>query len=157
MEHPQREHLPHDVPLWVDPQKEIYFLTINCLKRGPAQLTKPTVAKALLESIMFRQRLGLWFVHLFLIMPDHVHGLFSFPPSKRTSQGVVGDWKRWTSRQFGVEWQRDFFEHRLRHDESARDKADYILANPVRIGVVAKPEAWPQVHLGGVLLHTERG
>jgi len=37
----------------------------------------------------------------------------------------------------GIKWQRDFFEHRLRSDESWREKADYILANPVRKGLVA--------------------
>jgi hypothetical protein len=37
-------------------------------------------------------------------------------------------WKRWTARQMGIEWQRDFFEHRLRSDESLREKTDYILA-----------------------------
>jgi len=61
------------------------------------------------------------------------------------------------SRQLAVEWQQDFFEHRLRHDESAREKADYILANPVRAGLVARPEDWPHLHFGGVLLRTERG
>jgi REP-associated tyrosine transposase len=157
MELPQRKHLPHAVPVWVDPAKEVYFLTINCLHRGRAQLTSPAVASALLDSVLFRQGLGLWFAHLFLVMPDHVHGLFCFPPSKRTIQGVVSDWKRWTSRQLKIQWQQDFFEHRLRNDESARGKADYILANPVRAGLVRKPEDWPRVHLGGVLLRTEGG
>jgi putative transposase len=106
---------------------------------------------------MFRQGLGLWFAHLILIMPDHVHALLCFPTSKRTIQEVVSDWKRWTNRQLGIKWQRDFFEHRLRNDESARDKAHYILANPVRAGLVTKPEEWPYVRMGGVLLRTERG
>jgi putative transposase len=153
---PQRGHLPHEVPLWVDPQKEVYYLTINCEKRATNQLTTPETAKALLESIAFRQGKGLWFAYLFLIMPDHVHGLVSFPPSTRTLQGVVSDWKRWTARQLGIEWQRDFFEHRLRHDESARQKSDYILANPVRAKLVARPEDWPYVWFGGSPLRTER-
>ena len=83
-----------------------------------------------------------------VVMPDHVHGLFSFSPSKRTIEGVVSDWKRWTSRQLGIEWQRDFFEHRLRHEESRRQKVDYILANPVRKELVARPEDWPFVYFG---------
>jgi len=39
--------------------------------------------------------------------------------------------------------QKDFFEHRLRSDESAQEKSDYILVNPVRAGLVPKPEDWP--------------
>ena len=154
---PERQPLPHTVPLWVDPQKEVYFLTINCQKRGTNQLACTGVAQTLLDSVAFRQNQGLWFAYLFLIMPDHVHGLVSFPPSGRTIQAVVSDWKRWTARQSGVEWQKDFFEHRLRHDESARQKADYILANPVRAKLVARPEDWPHVWFGGALLRTERG
>ncbi len=154
---PVRQQLPHTVPLWVDPHKEVYFLTINCLQRGANQLASPGVAEALLESVASRQIRGLWFAHLFLIMPDHVHGLVSFPLSDRTLQGVVSDWKRWTARHLGVAWQKHFFEHRLRQDESARQKADYILANPVRAGIVARPQDWPYVWFGGSLLRTERG
>ncbi len=157
MAHPERNHLPHDVPLWVDPQKEVYFLTINCRQRGREQLTTAEVALPLLGSVRFRQEHQLWFAHLFLLMPDHVHGLVSFPPGKRTVQGVVSDWKRWTSRQRQIDWQEDFFEHRLRHDERAREKADYILENPVRKGLVSRPEDWPHVWFGGSLLRTERG
>jgi hypothetical protein len=40
---------------------------------------------------------------------------------------------------------RGFFDHRLRREESLRDKADYILHNPVRKGLVARPEDWPRV------------
>ena len=36
---PQRQRLPHEVPLWVDPLKEVYFLTINCPRR-PVQFLK---------------------------------------------------------------------------------------------------------------------
>ena len=27
------DHLPHDIPLWVDPHREIYFITVNCRER----------------------------------------------------------------------------------------------------------------------------
>jgi hypothetical protein len=56
-----------------------------------------------------------------------------------------------------IDWQDDFFEHRLRNDESARQKADYILANPVRKGLVSRAEDWPHVWFGGSVLRTERG
>jgi putative transposase len=59
----------------------------------------------------------------------------------------VSKWKEWTAKALGVRWQRDFFEHRLREDESFREKSDYILANPVRAGLVEKPEDWPYVFI----------
>jgi len=157
MDLPQRGHLPHNIPLWVDPQKEVYYLTINCQRRGLNHLATPNMGKALLETIEFRHRQNLWFAYLFLVMPDHVHGLVSFPPSSRTLQGVVSDWKRWTACHLQIEWQKDFFEHRLRRDESAREKSDYILTNPVRAKLVVRPEDWPYVWFGESPLRTERG
>ena len=35
MEISRRKTLPHEIPSWVDPQKEIYFVTINCAERSP--------------------------------------------------------------------------------------------------------------------------
>jgi putative transposase len=101
----------------------------------------------LLDTVRVRNDRFVWFAHLFLVMPDHVHALLSFPPSQGTLQKTVTSWKRWTARQLGIVWQRDFFEHRLRREESWREKADYILANPVRLGLVAAPNAWPHVFI----------
>jgi putative transposase len=46
-----------------------------------------------------------------------------------------------------IDWQHDFFEHRLRQEESLHEKADYILANPVRAGLVKEIEDWPYVFI----------
>ena len=56
---------------------------------------------------------------------------------------AVKDWKRWVARSMGVVWQPGFFDHRLRGEESVREKADYILANPVRAGLVKNWQDWP--------------
>jgi putative transposase len=145
---PSRKHLPHEIPLWVDPSKEIYFITINCQKRGLNQLARTEIAQSLFETVRHRQEKCLWWPHLFLLMPDHLHALMSFPPSDKPLKLVVTKWKEWTAKQIGIDWQGDFFEHRLRREESRRQKADYILANPVRAGLVALPEEWPFVYFG---------
>jgi putative transposase len=144
---PQRHSLPHNVPLWVDPEKEVYFITIACQHRCQTQLTMPELAGPLLDSVKFRNDTFIWFAHIFLLMPDHVHALLSFPPSENTVQQIVVHWKRWTARQLGIKWQRDFFEHRLRSDESWREKADYILSNPIRKGLAIEGSQWPYVFL----------
>lgn len=149
MDVPRRKTLPHDVPLWVDPSNDIYFITINCAHKGSDQLTLLDVAEQLFQTVTHRQELGLWWPHLFLLMPDHVHALLSFPPSGKPLQLVVSKWKEWTAKQCGIQWQRDFFEHRLRNEESRREKADYILNNPVRRGLVGRKEDWPFVLING--------
>ena len=146
MDTPRRKLLPHDVPFWVDPQREIYFITMNCRKRGCNQLALPEISARLFETVRHRQEKFLWWPHVFLLMPDHLHALISFPPSGRPLQTVVSKWKEWTAKETGIGWQRDFFEHRLRHDESRRQKADYILQNPVRKKLVAHPDDWPFVY-----------
>lgn len=127
---------------------EIYFITINCMERFRNQLALPSMAHALFETVRHRQENFLWWPHLFLLMPDHLHALLSFPPSGKPIRTIVSKWKEWTAKQFAVHWQEDFFEHRLRREESRRQKADYILANPVRARLVSHPEHWPWVYFG---------
>jgi REP element-mobilizing transposase RayT len=146
MEVPCRKTLSHEIPLWVDPQKEVYFITINCAERFRNQLALPDVSEQLFETVRHRQEKFLWWPYLFLLMPDHLHALLSFPSSGKPLKLVVSKWKEWTAKQLGIVWQRDFFEHRLRQDESRRAKADYILQNPVRKNLIPRSEDWPFVY-----------
>ena len=138
-----RKKLPHEVPIWIDPSAETYFITINSLPRGTNQLTTASAAPALLQSAAFRHESVQWFIHLFLLMPDHIHALLSFPKNTNGIQQTIKAWKSWTAKQLHIEWQRDFFEHRLRAGESASEKFHYILANPVRAGLAASSKEWP--------------
>jgi len=146
MDLPRRKTLPHAIPSWIDPRKEIYFITINCEVREINQLAADKMAAALFETIRHRQERGFWWPHVLLLMPDHIHALISFPPSDKPVRLIVSQWKEWTAKTSGIHWQRDFFEHRLRHDESRREKADYILQNPVRKKLVERAEDWPFVY-----------
>ena len=96
-----------------------------------------------METIKHRNERQVWYVHLAMIMPDHVHLLVTFGSPDARIQTVVSKWKEWTAKLLSIHWQRDFFEHRLRREESWREKADYVLANPVRAGLVKRFEDWP--------------
>jgi REP element-mobilizing transposase RayT len=106
----------------------------------------PAVATRLFETVKHRQEQLLWWPYVFLLMPDHLHALLSFPPSSKPLRLIISKWKEWTAKQFGISWQSDFFEHRLRRDESRRQKADYILNNPVRQKLVERGQDWPFVY-----------
>ena len=144
MDHVGRKTLPHHVPPWVDPAESDYFITIGCERRGTNQLCLPATASALLDSARFYHAQRKWFPSLLLLMPDHLHMLVSFGRGSDMVK-VVTAWKRYAATHHGVLWQRGFFEHRLRRDESIDEKASYILQNPVRAGLVDKPAAWPWV------------
>ncbi len=100
----------------------------------------------LFQATQFYQRQQRWFVPVLLLMPDHVHFLATFSVDVKMTN-VVTNWKRFTSNHVKINWQRDFFDYRLRGDEGWREKSDYILQNPVRAGLVAKYEDWPYVLL----------
>ena len=139
----ERRSLPHEPPLWVDPSREIWFITLCALPRGEAQLTLPLVSRAILDSVAFRWQREQWYPWIFLIMPDHCHALFSFPQEGRGWVKTIRDWKHWLAVKTKVRWQTDFHDHRLRLDESFTQKADYILHNPVRAGLVSQWKDWP--------------
>jgi REP element-mobilizing transposase RayT len=148
MKSPIRKHLPHEVPLWIDLGKEVYFITVCGEPRGANQFARSEIADRIFETFVYRNGAKVWFVHFGLLMPDHVHLLVSFPQSGKRVQTIISKWKEWTSKSLGIQWQRDFFEHRLRRKESYREKADYIWANPVRGGLVSRIEDWPFAFIG---------
>jgi REP-associated tyrosine transposase len=142
----QRKRLTHQVPSWVD-HSAVFFVTVCALPRGSNILCQPNLAKRLWETVVFRRELGQWWVHLLLLMPDHLHMLVSFSEDRRMAQ-VVSAWKRYLAKQEPIQWQRDFFDHRLRCQESLNQKSEYILQNPVRAGLVQAAEEWPYVWRG---------
>ncbi|MGZ8867824.1 MAG: REP-associated tyrosine transposase [Thermoanaerobaculia bacterium] len=89
-----------------------------------------------------------------IVMPDHVHIVMS--PLERPNgmtydladilHGIKGVTGRRINRCFnriGPVWQHESWDHELRNDESVRQKSDYVANNPVRAGLVEKPEDYP--------------
>ena len=140
---PVRKPLPHDPPFWVR-DGAVWFVTINCLPRGKNHLANDAVGYSLLESARFYHGCGRWFVHLMLLMPDHLHALPSFPPHEEM-KAAVRAWKHFNAGKLKISWQRDFFDHRLRAEETFEEKAEYILMNPVRAGLAKTSGEWPYV------------
>ena len=75
-------------------------------------------------------------------MSDHLH-LFIGVPGNAQLSNLIRDFKRITTRIAKIDWQRNFFDHRLRHDESQAEKHEYIRQNPVRGGLIAEGEESP--------------
>lgn len=143
-----RKQLPHDPPLSIGTGDHVYFVTICAKERNEKPLLRSGVPERLLEAAKFRHEQNIWRIRIFLIMPDHVHALLYIPPEGSLRRPLAA-WKRWTATKGGFAWQRDFFDHRLRAEESEREKADYILRNPVRAGLVDRPEDWPHWWISG--------
>jgi REP element-mobilizing transposase RayT len=82
-------------------------------------------------------------------MPDHWHGLVELDEGAELSR-VMQRFKGVLSRRIGQcmdlngpLWMHGYHDHALRQDESYRTVARYIIANPVRAGLVSHPYDWP--------------
>ena len=144
MDLPVRKKLPHAVPPWAA-QESFFFVTIKCVPPGENQLCRADVGDGLLSAMAHNHEKKIWHCRLCLLMPDHLHAILAFKrePGMAT---VVRNWKKFTSVRFGVKWQRDFFDHRLRNHHELGEKTSYILMNPVRKGLCERMEDWMWIY-----------
>ncbi len=123
----------------------IYFVTC-CTANRQKILADSVVHHALRHAW---EQLGNWQVGRYVIMPDHVH--FFVSPQNRDDDlsGYMRAFRALVTRQLRPLnypyplWQREFFDHLLRSDESYGSKWEYVHLNPVRHGLVTEPEQWP--------------
>ena len=84
----------------------------------------------------------------FVVMPDHVHWLFEL--GNLSLADVVRSLKAASAREInqhlgqnGAIWQKNYFDRAIRKDEDLRTIARYIIANPLRAGLVAHIGEYP--------------
>ncbi len=85
----------------------------------------------------------------FVVMPEHLHWLFVLGDRLMLSE-VVRRLKGGSSVRLGSAmgrrgplWQRAFYDHAVRKDEDVRKIARYIIANPLRRGLVKRVGDYP--------------
>ncbi len=93
-------------------------------------------------------------LHAAVIMPDHAHVLLTPMSDERGEtygiaqimQAIKGASAHAVNKclgRTGRVWQPESFDHVLRSDESIRQKAEYICANPVHAGLVSHEDEYP--------------
>ena len=133
------------LPLPVYSQGNAFFITITTHLKHPWFQLHPKLSQEAIQIIRQLASLRHAAVYSWCIMPDHVHLLLQ-------DQEVV-DFVRlfkgkMTPKARKIEperrlWQRSFFDHALRKEESLTNIACYIWENPVRAGMVDEPEKYP--------------
>jgi REP element-mobilizing transposase RayT len=79
----------------------------------------------------------------FVVMPDHLHWLMQLHDGYELSQ-VVHTVKSLSSKRIGHSiWQKGFYDHAVRKEEDIKSIARYIVANPVRAGLVESVNQYP--------------
>ena len=144
MDLPVRKRLPHTIPQWV-PEGSWFFITIKCVPQGKNQLCHADTGDGVLTAMAYNRDKLVWHCRLCLLMPDHLHAIIAFPrePGMKT---LISNWKKFVSSEYGIEWQRDFFDHRLRDQHELEEKTSYILMNPIRKGLCERIEDWIWVY-----------
>jgi putative transposase len=140
--HAERKILGHIPPAFVG-LEEYFFISLCCQQRGFDRLCLRFVSTTLLEDAIHCHCNGRWFLHLLLLMPDHLHLIAAFPNPKDKMSEVIRSWKRLTARQANIDWQKNYFDHRLRSVAELQLKTDYIRQNPVRANLAGHVEEWP--------------
>jgi REP element-mobilizing transposase RayT len=139
-------HLKRLDRIWIE--NPIYFITA-CTNERNHILVNPQAAAILIEEWKSAAELHDWHIGRYVIMPDHVH-FFCAPGNDAKDLSIfMKFWKEWTSKKIkkncGIKrniWQREFFDHLLRNEESYVQKWDYVFNNPVRAGLVKKANEW---------------
>jgi putative transposase len=138
---PRRKHPVHGVILLPD-QPTIVFLTV-CTKDRAQWLASPDIHDLLLAVWT---NAAAWLVGRYVIMPDHIHLFAALGTLELPLENWVKYWKSQFTKQHRCpehRWQTDHWDTRLRSGQSYEDKWQYVFNNPVRHGLVERPEEWP--------------
>jgi putative transposase len=125
----------------------VYFITACAHQRNPV-LNNAPVHAAFQDFAQLAASRGV-FVGNYVLMPDHLHLFAAFSPDAMLVSPWIKSMKNFLSktlREQGVpapHWQKGFFDHVLRSEDSYIEKWNYVACNPVRAGLVEHPEEWP--------------
>ena len=147
----------------------LHFITFSCYQRAPL-LASPEARRVFEQSL---ERVRRWYgiyVAGYVVMPEHVHLLVSEPEGGRLSI-VIQMLKQNVARQLGQNlrpvsppdketrtgqpfWHARYYDFNVWSDEKRIEKLRYIHRNPVKRGLVEKPEDWEwssfRHHVSGV-------
>jgi putative transposase len=133
-----------------------YFFTVNLAERKSRLLVD--YVDNLKASISHVKTAHPFVIDAMVIMPDHLHALWTLPEgdndfstrwnlikggfSRRITKGERISASRQSKGERGI-WQRRFWEHLIRDDNDFERHVDYIHYNPVKHGFVKRPVDWP--------------
>jgi REP element-mobilizing transposase RayT len=128
------------------PHHPVFFITF-CTHHRRKLLASDAVHAAFVAFALQANSQHSIAVGRYVIMPDHLH-LFVRGPEDFQLGSWVGMLKQALAKRIALPgtspiWQRGFFDHVLRSDESYSQKWNYVRENPVRAGLVTNAGDWP--------------
>ena len=131
------------------------FFTVRAQERGSTLLTDEV--GRLRFAVATTQRERPFTIDAFVVLPDHLHCIWTLPPGdsdystrwrlikSRFSMGVPKGRLRPShiARQERGVWQRRFWEHHIRDEGDFRAHLDLCRWDPVKHGLCEDPLGWP--------------
>ena len=123
-----------------------YFVTYETFQRRRFFVVE-NYARLFLKTLYGYRRQGRFELHAFVLMPDHVHLLFT-PAVDVTLERAMQFIKGGYSHAVGVEisrreiWQKGFTDHRIRDARDYAAHRTYIHQNPVVAKLVERAEEY---------------
>jgi putative transposase len=125
---------------------DFHFITFSCYHRLPLLGCNAAYEVFARELETARRQYG-FVVAGYVLMPEHVHLLLGEPPHSSLSvalqvlkQKTSRTLKKKSDRQF---WQRRYYDFNVHSELKRVEKLRYMHRNPVRRGLVERPEDWP--------------
>ena len=153
--------MPHGLKRYQQ-SKQSHFVTFSCYRRQP-QLRDERLCDLFVECLERMRRKYRFRVYGYVVMPEHVHLLVSEPEVEALATAIqalkisvarraMSCLREPTSAKSGQMWgtvgedvplwQKRYYDHNVRNYESFVGKLRYIHRNPVKRGLVEKPEDW---------------
>lgn len=125
-----------------------YFITFNIHNRSSI-FEDVKIARLFCKHIAVNEKKNQCKWLTWVLMPDHFHGLLRLGEKVQLSK-VIAELKGTTAYKINAEldrkgklWQTSFYDHVLREEENRKNIARYIVANPLRKGLVKDIKKYP--------------
>jgi REP element-mobilizing transposase RayT len=139
---------PHSCNLRMHRQEHGVFFVTKCVQ-PKLRVINEDVAEVICSALCFSASRQQILLAAFVVMLDHWHALLGCQDEKAVSQRMAA-LDRWISRrtllglkEFGLAWQDNFYETRIRSARQFQYIRGYIEENPVRAGLASSISDWP--------------
>ena len=131
---------------WSEPGRA--YVVTSVTRQRAAMFLNFWCARDVVLSIREVHDAGYFRCHAFVVMPDHVHLLFTLRYGLLST--VMRTFKSISARRInarrgrrGQVWQKGCHDHAIRNASTLRASARYIVANPLRAGLVTSLNHYP--------------
>lgn len=133
--------MPHGLKRYQQ-TRQLHFVTFSCYRRLP-YLTNDHAKNTVEQILEHTRRTHNFDLHGYVLMPEHVHLLLSEPErhdlattlrvlKQETAKLLIGDGEHF--------WQIRYYDFNVRSEKKRIEKLRYIHHNPVKRGLVLRPE-----------------